>query len=176
MKQAAAGPQAPVVARTTGVNDPRSMFTIRSSYSRLLQRSWRLNRLAGEQSTYDGAFGWKTRTSKKASSPRVQKPLARTSARASGAVLADRQENTSPLNDWRQGSTRTSWHTSVRSSPKRSRNSLCRTVGNPPWEQTIAWLVEKGVPHTHFSGVPGIYIYIWSTIVSFWGITPPFSV
>ena len=40
-------------------------------------------------------------------------------------------------------------HTSVSSVAVKSRSSLCRNVGKPPFEHVIAWLVEKGKPQLH---------------------------
>ena len=100
MKQSAAGPQALVVARTTGVNDPRSgdvhdpllvfqslaaLMTPEEAGRRAIHVDLR-RRIRIKNSDVTAA--------KKASSTRVQMPLARTLAQASGALLADRLENT----------------------------------------------------------------------------------
>ena len=59
------------------------------------------------------AFGWKTLTSKNASWPVFQKPLARMSRRALGSVLAERCENDSPVTGCSGGSVAALWQISV---------------------------------------------------------------
>ena len=84
--------------------------------------------------------------------PLVQKPVARTSARALADVIVLRAEKTSPDRGKRTGSTATLWQTSVKSSAVMSRSSLCLIMGNPPKEHTIAWSAENGFPQTHETG------------------------
>ena len=84
-----------------------------------------------------GALGWNTLTSKKASWRIFQKPLARTSSRAPSSVLVEASLKDSPDSGCRCGSMATLGQTSVSREAVRSLISLWRIVGKLPMWQTI---------------------------------------
>ena len=73
------------------------------------------------------------------------------SARAPSAVFTER-ENCSPETGAMVGSTATFPHTSVSWEASRSRTSLWQMMVKPPRGHTIAWGVEKSLPHTQWVG------------------------
>ena len=112
--------QRPFVEKTKGVKLPLSTFMMRAPYSRFFWLScldsWRRT---SERDSKD-ALGCVTRTSKKASCCRVQKPRARISRRASLERLAVRPGRSSPSWGKSTGSVSTSGRTSVRTFANKS--------------------------------------------------------
>ena len=91
--------------------------------------------------------------SKNAVSARDQKPRARISALASGAVLVLAALNLSPVIGASKGSTATFGHPSVMRSATISLTSLCRIVGKPPFAQHMAWVGVNSWPQVHLPGM-----------------------
>ena len=134
-----------------GRREPWSALMMRSSYYNCLERWWSWQMSENDLSRYDEAPVWKTRTSKNAASRLVQKPVARTSARASWEVVVDLAWKTSPSSGWSRGSISTSWHTSATTLPIKSLNSLWWIVGEST-KRTRHGLVRRKIRATDTCG------------------------
>ena len=112
----------PFVAKTSGVNDPFSIWSTRSLYFLFFSSSFRLKHLLSSRPLYLWALRSKTRTSKNTRWLGIQNPVALTSNRASLVMFACFL-STSPPSSNKLGSVRTSLQTSANSWLVMSRTS-----------------------------------------------------
>ena len=90
-----------------------------------------------------------------------QTPFADTSSLAPSCVLAVAPDSCSGVTGCRLGSMHTSLQASVRRFAVRSRISLCRKVGKPPFLQDRACSTVKVLSQSHFEGrLDGVHPYL----------------
>ena len=118
----------PKQENTNGVNDPWSTSNTRFAYLTFFSFSWISWTLVRGLERWHLANGLKTLISQNALCPRIQKPLAATSNRASFSIFVVLALKTSPVISWRSGSSSTSRQTSLRNSAVIRLSSLCTPV------------------------------------------------
>ena len=143
--------------KTSGVNDPCSIWRIRRLYSRFFSFSffiWTAGRL------WHLANGLKTLTSQKAVFLLIHNPLADTSALA-WLLVSEDLRNSSPVSRVSIGLITTFLQTSPNISAVRFLSSLCRVITSPPFGQDKTCCKLNESPQTHIVGKRYYIIYIW---------------